>query len=175
MCGVCARRWRRLNLSERSIELSATDDFPITPERGAASPPGLARSAWAASKEMNTMRDRGCIRQLFQPPVVWTLVGCHTLSRVAASSLNKIVRCVPDGFGCDTQLRLGQEEGKTIRRWCRRYLRIGRCDERYSHSSRDRYQSTIDALPRVAHPRVVECRQKGPERRLYQPLTDSSR
>jgi hypothetical protein len=42
--------------------------------------------------------------------------------------------CIPDGFGCDTQLRLGQErEGETIRRWCRRYLRIGRCDERYLH------------------------------------------
>src|SRR5882762_5613548 len=42
--------------------------------------------------------------------------------------------CIPDGFGCDTQLRLGQErEGETIRRWYRQYLRISRSDERYSH------------------------------------------
>ena len=42
--------------------------------------------------------------------------------------------CIPVGFRYGTQLRLGQErEGETIRRWCRRYLRIGRCDERYSY------------------------------------------
>jgi hypothetical protein len=41
----------------------------------------------AASKEMNTMRDRGCIiKTFFQPPVMWTLVGCNTFSRVIANS-----------------------------------------------------------------------------------------
>src|SRR6266849_6964869 len=59
----------------------------------------------------------------------------HFLEGHGEFSLIRIVRCAfPMASDAGTQLRLGQErEDKTIRRWCRRYLRIGRCDEWYSY------------------------------------------
>src|SRR6266478_3794911 len=59
----------------------------------------------------------------------------HFLEGHGEFSLIRIVRCAfPMASDVGTQLRLGQErEAETIRRWCRRYLRIDRCDEQYSY------------------------------------------
>jgi hypothetical protein len=77
------------------MELSVTDwTFPIKPERGGAAftwAKTVFGVTGAASKEMNTMRNRGCvIKTFFQPRVMWTLVGYNTFSRVMRSLLNKI-------------------------------------------------------------------------------------
>jgi hypothetical protein len=72
--------------------------------------------------------------------------------------------CIPDGFGCGTQLRLGQErEGETIRRWCRRYLRIGGCDERYSYFD---FHQTFGQRPNslAQHTAILLCEQLSNDR-----------
>jgi len=62
--------------------------------------------------------------------------------------------CIPDGFGCGYTIAISQErEAETIRRWCRRYLRIDRCDEQYSYFHfRRPIPKHNGALQRVAHP-----------------------
>jgi hypothetical protein len=77
-----------------------------------------------------------------------------------------------DGFVCCTQLRLGQErEAETIRRWCRRHLRIGRCDQRYSYfhfrETDTKAQWTLSQEWRILG--LWSAAKKGPNRSLYQP------
>src|SRR5882762_1301858 len=76
------------------MELSVTDwTFPITPESGATAFTWAATGfgiVCAASKETNTMRNRGRImKAFFQPPVMLTLVGYNTFLKVMRSLLNE--------------------------------------------------------------------------------------
>src|SRR6267142_498682 len=76
------------------MELSVTDwTFPITPESGGTAftwAQTVFGVASAASKEMNTMRNRGCIiKAFFQLSVMRTLVRYNTFLRVMRSLLNK--------------------------------------------------------------------------------------
>src|SRR5882762_2680360 len=76
------------------MELSVTDwTFPITPDSGATAftwAQTVFRVASAASKEMNTTRNRGCIMKAFlQLSVMCTLVRYNTLLRVMRSLLDK--------------------------------------------------------------------------------------
>src|SRR6202047_1116394 len=77
-----------------SMELSVTDwTFPITPESGGTAftwAQTMFGVACAASKEMNTTGNRGCIiKAFFQLPVMRTLVRYNTFLRVMRSLLNK--------------------------------------------------------------------------------------
>src|SRR6267142_1156349 len=67
--------------------------FPITPDSGATAftwAQTVFGVACAASKEMNTMRNRGCImKAFFQLSVMRTLVRYNTFLRVMRSLLNK--------------------------------------------------------------------------------------
>src|SRR6266403_5643165 len=76
------------------MELSVTDwTFPITPESGGTAftwAQTVFGVACADSKEMNTMRIRGCImKAFFQLSVMRTLVRYNTFLRVMRSLLNK--------------------------------------------------------------------------------------
>src|SRR6266851_5009261 len=76
------------------MELSVTDwTFPITPESGGTAftwAQTVFGVACAASKEMNTMRNRGCIVKAFlQLSAMRTLVRYNTFLRVMRSLLNK--------------------------------------------------------------------------------------
>src|SRR6267378_2851552 len=76
------------------MELSVTDwTFPITPDSGATAftwAQTVFGVACAASKEMNTTRNRGCImKAFFQLSVMRTLVRYNTFLRVMRSLLNK--------------------------------------------------------------------------------------
>src|SRR6476660_3542029 len=75
------------------MELSVTDwTFPITPESGGTAftwAQTVFGVACAASKEMNTMRNRGRItKAFFQLSVMCTLVRYNTFLRVMRSLLN---------------------------------------------------------------------------------------
>src|SRR5580765_3181534 len=76
------------------MELSVTEwTFPITPERGGTAftwAQAVFGVACAASKEMNTTRNIGCIiKVFFQLSVMCTLVRYNTFLRVMRSLLNK--------------------------------------------------------------------------------------
>jgi len=51
----------------------------------------------------------------------------------------------------------------TIRRWCRRHLRIGRCDERYSHFH---FHQSFGQRPNslAQHTAILLCEQLSNER-----------
>src|SRR5258705_13346917 len=77
------------------MELSVTDwTFPITPESGATAftwAKTVFGIVCAASKETNTMRNRGRImKAFFQPSVMLTPVGYNTFLRVIRSLLYEI-------------------------------------------------------------------------------------
>src|SRR5467141_4640428 len=76
------------------MELSVTDwTFPIKPESGGTAftwAKVVLGVACATSKEMNTMRNSGCImKAFFQLSVMRTLVRYNTFLRVMRSLLNK--------------------------------------------------------------------------------------
>src|SRR5882724_2840822 len=98
------------------MELSVTDwTFPIKPESGGTAftwAKVVLGVACATSKEMNTMRNRGCImKAFFQLSVMRTLVRYNTFLRVMRSLLNKFQYTNEETRSVDVSL------------WRRRYRR----------------------------------------------------
>src|SRR4029077_2164300 len=97
----------------------------MTPEIGGAACPWgqtVLGVACAASKVTNMRRNSGCfIKMSFELPVVRTLAAYNAFLRIMMSSPKEDCALrVPDGFGCDAQLRLSlKRRDKSIGRWSR--------------------------------------------------------